>query len=175
MHPLEKFRFCPQCGSSHFEVSSDKSRKCNHCGFEYFMNQSSANVAFILNSKGELLVERRKHDPGKGMFDLPGGFGDIGETAEQGVIREVREETGLEVTSCKYLFSLPNVYFYSGLEIHTLDLFFLCEIQDETTLHAMDDAEACMWIPLDEIRIEEFALRSVRQGLYQFIDCRKKQ
>lgn len=170
IHPLEHFVYCPHCGSSHFEESTVKSKQCRNCGFEYFCNQSSANVAFILNRRGELLVERRKNDPGKGMYDLPGGFGDIGETAEAGVIREVREETGLEVTSTRYLFSLPNVYFYSGMEIHTLDLFFLCRVADESVLRAGDDASSCSWMPLDEIHTEEFGLRSVRQGLFQFLD-----
>ena len=58
-------------------------RKCENCGFEYFMNPSAANVAFIVNENDELLVERRKNEPAKGMLDLPGGFTDIGETAEE--------------------------------------------------------------------------------------------
>ena len=100
MHPLEKFRYCPSCGSSRFEENSEKSKICKSCGFEYFLNPSSANVAFIINAKGELLVERRKENPGKGTLDLPGGFSDISETAEEGVRREVKEETGLIVTNC---------------------------------------------------------------------------
>ena len=94
MHILEKFGFCPVCGSAHFKPVSEKSMLCENCGFEYFVNPSAATVAFILNSKGELLVERRKREPAKGTLDLPGGFADMDETAEQGVAREVLEETG---------------------------------------------------------------------------------
>lgn len=43
---------------------------------------------------------------------------------EEGVAREVREETGLQVVEATYLFSLPNTYLYSGFLVHTLDLFF---------------------------------------------------
>jgi NADH pyrophosphatase NudC (nudix superfamily) len=60
MHPLSKFRFCPVCGSHHFAANSDKSKKCADCGFEYFLNASAANVAFILNARRELLVVTRK-------------------------------------------------------------------------------------------------------------------
>ena len=60
MHILEKFGFCPVCGSAHFKPVSEKSMLCENCGFEYFVNPSAATVAFILNSEGELLVERRK-------------------------------------------------------------------------------------------------------------------
>jgi len=65
----------------------------------YYMNPSAATAAFILNGKGELLVERRKREPAKGTLDLPGGFADFDETAEEGVAREVLEETGLEGTA----------------------------------------------------------------------------
>ena len=100
MHPLTKFEYCPLCGSHHFTVNGEKSRKCENCGFEFFMNPSAATVAFILNSKGELLVEKRKREPAKGMYDLPGGFADMRETAEQGVRREVLEETGSICSAC---------------------------------------------------------------------------
>ena len=119
MHPLEKFEYCPMCGSHHFVENSKASKKCENCGFELFMNPSSANVAIITNSKGEILVERRRNEPAKGTLDLPGGFAELGETAEEGVAREVMEETGLKVTEAKYLFSLPNIYRYSRIDIHT--------------------------------------------------------
>ena len=57
MHPLELFKFCPVCGSPHFEIHNEKSKKCADCGFVYYFNSSAATVAFILNGKGELLVE----------------------------------------------------------------------------------------------------------------------
>jgi mutator protein MutT len=175
MHPLEKFKYCPVCGSSHFDENDEKSKRCENCGFVYYLNPSSANVAFILNSRNELLVETRKREPAKGTLDLPGGFADMHETAEQGIIREVKEETGLEVTDAKYLFSVPNKYHYSSFDIPTLDLFFECCVKDESIMKAGDDAAQCQWISLDDIHIEQFGLRSVRQGLYDFIDMRQKQ
>lgn len=176
MHPLTKFEYCPLCGSHHFTVNGDKSRKCENCGFEFFMNPSAATVAFILNSKGELLVEKRKREPAKGMYDLPGGFADMLETAEQGVRREVLEETGLTVNHVQYMFSLPNVYRYSGVDIPTLDLFFRCEVEDDTCLVPTDaeDEADCMWMKLEDIHTEQFGLRSVRWGLIQFLESLQK-
>lgn len=178
MHPLDKFKYCPSCGNSRFEENSEKSKLCKNCGFEYFLNPSSANVAFIVNAKGELLVERRKQNPGKGTLDLPGGFADINETAEEGVRREVKEETGLTVTKCTYLFSQPNVYLYSGMNVQTLDLFFHCEVEDDSVVQAMDDAAECFWLAPEDIHTEQFGLRSVRQGLYEYLkymEAKKKQ
>ena len=166
---LSKFKYCPICGSSLFNISSEKSRKCKDCGFEYFVNPSSANVAFILNKDGELLVERRKNNPAKGTLDLPGGFADMNETVEEGLKREVMEETGLEVTEATYMFSKPNTYHYSGVDIPTLDMFFRCKVKDDNKVKANDDAAECMWIPLEEIETEQFGLNSVRSGLIDFI------
>ena len=172
MNILDKFGSCPVCGSSHFELNSKKSRKCANCGFELFMNPAAAVVAFITNGRGELLVERRKLEPAKGTLDLPGGFADVLETAEESLAREVKEETGLDVTAARYLFSLPNVYHYSGLDVPTLDMFFACEVADDAALMAGDDAAECFWVAPCDIHTEQFGLRSVRQGLYQYLNMR---
>jgi len=169
LHPLDKFKYCPICGSSHFEEQDEKSKRCNECGFEYYMNPSSANVALILNDKEELLVVRREKEPAKGTLDLPGGFADIGETSEQGVIREVKEETGLNVKKVRYLFSIPNKYRYSDFDIPTLDMFYLCQVDDFTSLKAMDDASEVKWIAIKDIHPKQFGLKSIQQGLIQFI------
>lgn len=168
-HSLDKFRYCPCCGHHGFVVASEKSKKCEHCGFEYFMNAASANVALIFNDKGELLVLRRRYEPAKGTLDLPGGFADYDETAEEGVMREVKEETGMDVVACRYLFSKTNVYHYSGMDIRTLDLFFRCEVADTAKLVAMDDAAECMWLPLETLNIADFGLQSIREGLTEMV------
>lgn len=169
MHPLEQFKYCPKCGSSHFEVHNEKSKHCDDCGFTYYFNSSAATVAFILNHRNELLVCRRAKEPAKGTLDLSGGFIDMNETGEEGVAREVMEETGLTVIDTEYLFSLPNTYLYSGFLVHTLDLFFLCKVADDTRLCAMDDVADSFWMPLDSIHPEEFGLDSVRRGVTRFL------
>ena len=170
MDSIEKYKYCPVCGSSHFEKNSPKSLHCSGCGFEMFMNPAAAVVAFITNCKGELLVERRKLEPAKGTLDLPGGFADTLETAEEAVAREVMEETGLKVVGASYLFSLPNTYRYSGLDVQTLDMFFSCKIENDTALKAGDDAADCFWLAPADVHTEQFGLRSVRQGVYLGLD-----
>ena len=170
MDSIEKYKYCPVCGSAHFVKNSQKSLRCSGCGFELFMNPAAAVVAFITNCKGELLVERRKLEPAKGTLDLPGGFADVLETAEEAVAREVMEETGLKVVGASYLFSLPNTYRYSGLDVQTLDMFFSCKIEDDTALKAGDDAADCFWLASADVHTEQFGLRSVRQGLYLWLD-----
>ena len=91
------------------------------------------------------------------------------ETGEQGVAREVLEETGLEVSQATYLFSIPNTYLFSGFLVHTLDQFFLCKVKDDSCLRAMDDVAESFWLPLSEVNPEEFGLNSVRQGVIRFL------
>lgn len=169
-HILDKFQYCPACGSSHFEINNVKSKKCKDCGFTYYLNASSATVALIVNEKDELLVVRRKNDPGKDMLDMPGGFIDMDETGEEGMAREVKEETGLETTQVTYLFSFPNTYLYSGLLVHTLDMFFRVKVKDLSHVKAMDDAAAYYWIPISEIDINKFAFDSIKRGLKKFLN-----
>ncbi len=168
-HPLALFHFCPKCGSARFEEHNFKSKKCADCGFTYYFNPSSATVAFIVNEHDELLVCRRGKEPAKGTLDLPGGFIDMDETGEEGMAREVKEETGLDVLHTEYLFSLPNLYLYSGFTVHTLDMFFRCTVKDAHHFHGMDDVADAFFVPLGQIRVEEFGLRSVREGLKRFL------
>lgn len=170
MHPLHLFKYCPKCGSPRFEEHNFKSKKCADCGFVYYFNSSAATVAFILNSSNELLVCRRAKDPAKGTLDLSGGFIDMFETAEEGVAREVKEETGLDVVKAEYLFSYPNTYLYSGFLVHTMDMFFLCRVENDSILEAMDDVAETFWMPLDRVNPQEFGLDSVRKGVERFIN-----
>ena len=168
-HVLDKFKFCPVCGSPNFEINNIKSKKCKDCGFSYYLNPSSATVAFILNEKDELLVVRRKNEPAKGTLDLPGGFVDMDETGEEGVAREVKEETGLDAIEVNYQFSIPNLYLYSSFMVHTLDMFYTVKVKDLSHVEAMDDAEESYWIPLSELHPEEFGLGSIKQVVTKFL------
>lgn len=150
-------------------IHDERSKRCPRCGFTYYLNASAANAALIFNGCGELLVVRRGRDPQKGMLDLPGGFCDFGETAEEGVRREVREETGMEVRAVRYLLSRPNTYEYSGFVVHTVDLFFACEVEGGCEPCAMDDAAEVMWVRPDELHIQDFAFKSIREALGEIL------
>lgn len=173
-HPFYQFYYCPKCGSSDFYVHNEKSKKCSNCGFVYYFNPCAATVAFIENEQGELLVCKRAKDPAKGTLDLPGGFLDMFETAEMGIAREVMEETRLQVISAEYLFSLPNTYVYSNFEVHTLDLFFKCNVVDTTLFQAMDDAAELYFIPQDKIDPKLFGLHSISMGVERYLKSKKR-
>lgn len=175
MNFKQKFQFCPVCGSNHFIKHDFKSKECEDCGFIYYINPSAATAAFIRNESNELLVCRRANDPAKGTLDLPGGFIDFDETAEQALEREVLEETGAKVLTTHYLFSLPNTYLYSGLNVPTLDMLFECKIEKNAIITPADDVEDCFFIPLYELNPSLFGLSSIKKAVQIYLAKNKPE
>ena len=163
------FTHCPTCGASSFIQNNIKSKRCEACGFVFYMNASAAVAAFILNESGELLVCKRGKEPVKGTLDLPGGFVDGDESAEEAISREICEELQVNVTAAEYLFSLPNIYEYSGLTVPTLDMFFSCSVEDTKQIVPSDDVEDCFFVALHEINPELFGLKSIKKAVALFL------
>jgi ADP-ribose pyrophosphatase YjhB (NUDIX family) len=168
------FRYCPRCGSKQFLPNNEKSCRCADCGFVFYINPSAAVAAFIVNKKGELLVCTRAKEPAKNTLDLPGGFTDYNETAEEALAREVAEELGGTIASAKYLFSLPNNYLYSDLTVPTMDLFYLCTLENDENLHSADDVAEFQFLPLNAINTEKFGLNSVKKAVERFLNYKIK-
>ena len=168
-HPLEKFLFCPCCGEPRFVVNNASSKRCESCGFIYYFNPRAAVVAVIRDEKGRLLVARRAHNPAKGTLDLPGGFTECYEKAEESLSREVLEETGISIHSAQYLFSEPNIYTYSGFDVHTMDLFFEVRVDSSINYHSNDDVASLQWIAPEDINPADFGLSSIRRGIVRLL------
>ncbi|MGL4805397.1 MAG: NUDIX domain-containing protein [Bacteroidales bacterium] len=169
-HILDLFQYCPKCGKKAFDSVNEKAKRCQLCGYTYYMNPSAAVAVFILNpEKTALLVATRAKEPAKGTFDLPGGFTDLNETVEEAVVREVFEETNLNVSKLNYMFSIPNSYEYSGLIVPTMDLFFEVEVDNLTDLIPADDVAECEFIDLDKIDPVKFGLKSVSKAVSRYI------
>lgn len=173
-HPLYRFRYCPLCGSDQFAEHSPLARKCEACGFTFYSNPKGSTAAFILNDRDELLCGVRTNEPSKGTLDLVGGFIDLDETAEEGMCREIKEETGLVVSPSQlhYLFSQPNRYPYSGILVRTIDLFFEARLEGNQQFLGQDDIASLRWIPLSEVRPEEFGLNSIRISVARYLASR---
>ncbi len=168
-HPLQLFHFCPRCGSVHFVEHDVSSKRCNDCGFIYYLNPKAAVAVFVMDEQSRLLVCRRAFEPCKGLLDLPGGFTECGETAEEAVNRELLEEIGWSPKSMVYFCSYPNIYCYSGFDVHTMDLFYLCKIDDASQLIANDDVADCFWLTRQEIKSDDFAFQSIRRAVEKLL------
>jgi ADP-ribose pyrophosphatase YjhB (NUDIX family) len=103
--------------------------------------------ALIFNRDKILLVERG-NDPLKGYWSLPGGVLEIGETLEEGIVREVREETGLEVQPLKVLEIFERIIrdAQGSPEYHYVLIDYICRVTGGS-LRAADDASRAAWVP----------------------------
>ena len=165
----KEFIYCPKCSDRALRRSSPKSIVCTVCGFEFFFNPAAAVAGLVCNEAGELLVTVRAADPGKGSWDLPGGFIDAGETAEHALAREIKEELNLDVEKLEYMASAPNEYVYKGVTYPTLDMAFICHVADFDGLKALDDIAEILLLKPDQIDLARFAFPSIRTFVEQFV------
>lgn len=160
---------CPKCGNTSLSWPSRKYFTCDDCGFALYLNIAAA-AAVIIECQGKILFGIRKHDPGIGMLDLPGGFSDPGESAEETARRELREELSLDIEEMSYLYSFPNQYSYKGIEYDTLDMIFLARFDTFPEIDAGDDFIDTVWVAFDDIELEKIAFKSLRQAVKCYLE-----
>ncbi len=172
-HPADVIKCCPKCGSKAF-ITNDNGRSfnCEECRFNFYLNNSAAVACLIFNSEGKLLLTRRAVEPAKGMLDLPGGFVEPMESAEDAVIREINEELGVTVTGSEYLASFPNEYIFSGFSVFTVDLAFVCSVNDLSAIVPADDVSDVEFMFPEEVKKEELCSESMSQIISRYIHQR---
>ena len=107
-------RYCGTCGGP-MRLHTDISKRCEHCGKEVWPQVSPAVIVRITRGDDEVLMARARNFRGD-FYGLIAGFVETGETLEEAVRREVREETGLEIKDIRYFASQPWPY-PSGLMV----------------------------------------------------------
>jgi ADP-ribose pyrophosphatase YjhB (NUDIX family) len=93
---LEDAKFCPRCGSA-AEVSFPRSLRCASCGYGAFYNPKPVACAIPATDGGDLYLMRRGFEPSRGLWTMPGGFVDLGESVEEAAVRETKEEIGVDI------------------------------------------------------------------------------
>jgi len=154
------FRFCPLCGKKNLIVAGEKSFHCHSCSFKFYLNTAAAGMALIFNDSNELLITKRKNDPAKGTLDFPGGFAEPGETIENCLTREVKEELNLDIVSLNYFCSVPNTYIYKSVTYTITDFAFVCRVDNFKPIKACDDVLDFEFIPMVRIDKTLFGLES---------------
>jgi NAD+ diphosphatase len=100
-----RHRFCANCGSDSEIVRGGWSRRCPTCSAEHYPRVDPV-VIMLAENDGRLLLGRQYHYP-PGRYSALAGFVEVGETIEDAVAREIKEEAGVEVTDVTYLASQP--------------------------------------------------------------------
>jgi ADP-ribose pyrophosphatase YjhB (NUDIX family) len=159
------FKFCPSCASTNFTFSDNRRFLCEDCGFTYYHNIAAA-VAIVFTFEDKVLFTVRNVDPDKGKWDLPGGFIDPNETAEEAACREIKEELGIEISTSdlKYITTSPNKYLYKNVPYRTIDIFYECPLtSDVMTINAEDEIQELIWVKRSEIELNQIGFVSIRK------------
>jgi ADP-ribose pyrophosphatase YjhB (NUDIX family) len=159
---MTTWNYCPECKQK-LATTKEGWLACPEGHFTKYTNPVAANSAFVRNN-GEYLIIKRAKEPRKGCWDLPGGFIEYDETAEDALLREIKEETSLENLSIVgFLGAYPGSY--GGIQ-KVLDLAYVVESADRN-VKLSDENTEFKWVSLDKIpelafEDENAALSSLR-------------
>ncbi|WP_175439618.1 NUDIX hydrolase [Alteromonas lipolytica] len=163
--------YCPRCGQSALTSKDNNCYQCSKCDFEVFRNVAAAVGAVLVYNQSVLLLKRGKA-PSAGEWDLPGGFVNPNESAEQALRREMLEETGITLTTpLRYLGAWPNQYPYKSLVYPTMDIFFVTELSElpDFTLDK-DEVSAYQWFNKDACQGLALAFPSAQHALNTWLN-----
>jgi mutator protein MutT len=132
----------------------------------HYPNKPVVGVGAIILDGDKILLVKRKNDPSKGQWTIPGGLVELGENIERAVVREVKEETMLEVDEPR----LVDVVNYISLgekeavEYHFVIVDYLVTVRDGKPKAASDAADL-KWVPFNEV--EEYNLTTSFRLFFQ--------
>lgn len=165
---VAQYKFCFICGSK-LKYNQANSFTCTGCGFNFYVNPTFCTAAILENEKGEILLVKRKLEPKKGYWDSPGGFVDLEESVEEGMVRELKEELGLDIKEIKYFKSYSDTYFWDGINFATIGLTYIAKINSQEKMTATDDVAGFKFFKKEEIPLDEIGFESFKQALSDYI------
>ena len=169
--PISKiFQFCPRCGTQGETDENPFRCKSDECEFTFYFSPVAAVGAIITNAANEVLLLTRGREPGLGKFGLPGGFVDPGESVEDALLREVLEETNLQLSSWEYLTSFPNSYDFLGVTFPVTDTFFVGRVESFESIQVQaDEVSSYQFLELNQSHLDNLAFASNRKALEKYL------
>lgn len=116
-----------------------------------YPTQPIVGVGAIIVQDGKILITKRGSNPDKGKWSVPGGLVELGEKLEKAVIREVREETNLDVKVVRLIDAVDNIIRDSNgkLQFHFVILDYFAEVKGGT-LQSSSDVLDTRWVRVEE-------------------------
>ncbi len=143
---LDGWRLCPRCGGA--LAARPGSVACGACGLVVYAKPAPAICALVEDAAGRVLLGRRSGDPRAGLWDALGGFMEEGEQPFETLVRELREETGLNVEPGEFIAAIADTYGEEGG--HTLNLCWTARVLGGEP-RADDDVAELRWFAPDEL------------------------
>ena len=165
--PASSSHYCPRCSGSLALRPTEPEGKvqlvCATCGYILYLNPKLVACTLPVLD-GKLLLIRRGIEPGRGLWTIPGGYVDLGESTQEAAVRETLEEAGVEVT----LQQLLGVYSYPGQM--SAVVVYLAACPKAPLLPGVEALEACFFTP-EEIPWEQLAFRSTSDALRDWLSA----
>lgn len=162
-----EYNFCRRCGDKITSKENDI-MLCDR-GHHHFGGPIPGAHLYLVDDENNVLMTRRAFDPGKGAIGAIGGFSKPGETAEETVIRETQEESGLTASDygpLNYLCTATNTYPYQDEERPVLSVAYWAKLKpDHRQIQPADDADDITSLPIIGIDLDQVASSDVRTGL----------
>ena len=170
MNIVRSIRHCRACGKNvSYQVPADDNREravCVGCATIHYENPINV-VGTVPVWEDQVLLCRRNIEPRFGLWTLPAGFLELGESTSAGAIRETTEEAGARI-ELQGLLTLLNV-----VRVGQLHLYYLARLCDTQFAPGPETIEARLFTE-DQIPWEELAFRTVRETLLRYFDDRRK-
>lgn len=117
-----------------------------------YPDQPVVGVGAVIIREGRLALIKRGNEPARGKWTIPGGHVELGESLENAVIRETKEETGLDVETPTLLDVVTNVDLDKDgkIKYHYVIIDYLVHVTAGTA-QASSDAAELRWVPFDEV------------------------
>lgn len=162
------FRYCPYCRHELAlrELEGQARTFCPGCDTIFYRNSKPCAGVLLSDGAGRLLLTRRAIEPFKGQWDLPGGYLEEGEHPEAAAIREVREETGLEIR----ITGFGGIYMdtYGALGASTLNIFYDACVTGGR-LQSQDDVSEVRWFEPAALPVDSFAFENGRRAIADWL------
>ncbi len=168
---MEQKKYCHFCGGSLIDrlVEGRRRRFCPGCARPIYENPIPATCLVVVNPCSQVLLVERSVPPKVGQWCLPGGFLELGEAPEDGALRELNEETGLQgrIDTLLGVATTPSNLYHSVLMVG----FRVLEFQGRLT--PGDDAAAVRWF--DYPRLPTIAFESHRMFMRRHFEPGKME